>query len=51
MTSAMLAVKEALCQGKKVRVPPMSPLQLGILLNEVAADREEIHGPQLPTKH
>lgn len=44
----IIALKEKLCQGVQCRIPPMSPIDLGILLNEVAADREEIQGPTLP---
>ncbi|HAT3959753.1 hypothetical protein QMM96_22035 [Citrobacter freundii] len=44
----ILALKDRLCEGKPCRLPAMSPRDLAILLNHVAADREEIHGPNLP---
>lgn len=44
----MLAIKDRLCQGKPCRIPPMSTPELASLLNHVAADREQIHGPNLP---
>lgn len=44
----IIALKTALCAGLPCRMPAMSPPDLARLLNEVAADREEIHGPNLP---
>lgn len=47
-TDTILTLKDRLCQGKPCRIPPMLPRELAMLLNHVAADREEIHGPNLP---
>ncbi len=47
----ILALSIRISQGKPVRIPALTPRELAILLNHVAANREEIHGPQLPTTH
>lgn len=47
----ILTLKQRLCAGLPCRLPAMSPAQLARLLNEVAADREEIHGPHRPAIH
>jgi hypothetical protein len=44
----ILALKDKLCQGACCRIPPMTVIDLAILLNEVAFCREQIHGPNLP---
>lgn len=44
----IVALKNRLCQGLPCRLPAMSPADWARLLNEVAADREEIHGAVRP---
>ena len=43
----IVMIKNRICQGLPTRIPAMTPHQLAILLNELAAEREEIHGPRL----
>lgn len=47
----ILALSQALCQGQRIAVPALKPADWGKLLNHVAANREELHGPNLPTRH
>ena len=43
----ILALSIRICHGQPVRIPPLNPAQWGILLNHIAANREEMHGAAL----
>lgn len=47
----IIALSVALCQGRRIAVPALTPADWGKLLNHVAANREELHGAPAPVHH
>lgn len=41
-------VISAICAGRLVHIPAMSTAALAVLLNDIAANREELHQQELP---
>lgn len=44
---SILALSLRICHGQPVSIPGLTPSQWGVLLNHIAANREERHGPAL----
>ncbi|HBC0018010.1 TPA: hypothetical protein JG871_003929 [Enterobacter hormaechei subsp. xiangfangensis] len=46
----ILALSVAICHGQPATIPALTPEQLARLLNDIAANREEVHTVPAPEK-